>query len=548
MDDFVVNDKLKAMSEKTSTSRCLYKSNPDKLNRGLSSLTSAIEYVLSDDYKKAYLESLTKAGVASFNTIFKIEGAVAEAAKTAEHYANEEWFQTILTISDNIRCDFEYHDTRDQELIYYRVDTVLLVSLLSMMAGYYDSMSIADFWLYFNPFLQLLVPGMPSAKHMITAETIRVVFKIAPPDIIEDFYRTYFSGRAIDVQNMKDYFKESPVLAGTEQPRVFAMDGQEVRASYRAGESNRKKKGAQQVSIMDAKAGTVVAFKTVQKKNQEDKAAIEMLSKLAIAVRENIVFMADAINTKVSFIKFLDDNNIPYLLPFKTNCGNKNLKDESDKFFNSNKDTILQLETICDNNHGRNDCMKFYMFPAAKLPEECRKKYPEVKSIVVYEKTSQKVIKKRSSIVDDETVDNKQEQKVTHSVHYYLSVRECDETALKECASAIRCYWKIESHHNTLDTIMMQDRINACDKHHLSLRLNLNKIVYNTLSYIRQEGQNPWNRGGNNRPMTFSHANRLCANDLFFAMRMIVEYFQKSVANIQEKTRIPTVIKATPLD
>ena len=150
--------------------------------------------------------------------------------------------------------------------------------------------------------------------------------------------------------------------------------------------------------------------------------------------------------------------------------------------------------------------------------------------------------------MDDETVDNKQEQKVTHSVHYYLSVRECDETALKECASAIRCYWKIESHHNTLDTIMMQDRINACDKHHLSLRLNLNKIVYNTLSYIRQEGQNPWNRGGNNRPMTFSHANRLCANDLFFAMRMIVEYFQKSVANIQEKTRIPTVIKATPLD
>ena len=57
MGDFVVNDKLKEMSEKTSTSRCLYKSNPDKLNRGLSSLTSAIEYVLSDDYKKAYLPS-----------------------------------------------------------------------------------------------------------------------------------------------------------------------------------------------------------------------------------------------------------------------------------------------------------------------------------------------------------------------------------------------------------------------------------------------------------------------------------------------------------
>ena len=46
----------------------------------------------------------------------------------------------------------------------------------------------------------------------------------------------------------------------------------------------------------------------------------------------------------------------------------------------------------------------------------------------------------------------------------------------------------------------------------------------------------------------FSHANRLCANDLFFAMRMIVEYFQKSVADIQEKKKIPTVIKATPLD
>ena len=111
-----------------------------------------------------------------------------------------------------------------------------------MMAGYYDSMSIADFWLYFNPFLQLLIPGMPSVRHMITPETIRVVFKIASPDVIEDFYRTYFSGRVMDVQNMKDYSKSQPELAGTEQPRVFAMDVQEVRASYRAGEQIARKR------------------------------------------------------------------------------------------------------------------------------------------------------------------------------------------------------------------------------------------------------------------------------------------------------------------
>ena len=73
MGDFVVNDKLKEMSEKTSTSRCLYKSNPDKLNRGLSSLASAIEYVFSDDYKKTYLESLSKAGVLGPNTILRLK-------------------------------------------------------------------------------------------------------------------------------------------------------------------------------------------------------------------------------------------------------------------------------------------------------------------------------------------------------------------------------------------------------------------------------------------------------------------------------------------
>jgi len=83
----------------------------------------------------------------------------------------------------------------------------------------------------------------------------------------------------------------------------------------------------------------------------------------------------------------------------------------------------------------------------------------------------------------------------------------------------------------------------------LTQRVNDNhRMQFLKVRLKRQEGQNPWNRGGNNRPMTFSHANRVCANDLFFAMRMIVEYFQKSVADIQEKTKIPTVIKATPLD
>ena len=549
--DFRVDERLLRMSEQTSTRRRLYKSDTSSKEQNLRTLAAAIEYVSSQRYKDAYLASLRKAGIEGIDIVFKMEGSIVEAIKTAEYYAQTDWYQNLLSLSGAIRENWLYYDERDQDLIYYRVDTVLITSLLAMMAGYYDSISIADFWLYFNPFLQLLIPGMPGGEHMISHETVRVVFRIAPADAIEEFYHQYFSGRVIDTEHMKQYFKREPVLEEKKHPAVLALDGQEVRGSYREGELNRKKKGAQQVSLLNTQNETVVASQTVQKKNQEDKAAVLMLSRLAVAVREGIVLMADAINTKLSFIKFLDQNNIDYLLPFKNNAGNKKLKKACEDFYNSNLPGMLQLDTIYDSSHGRIDTMKFSMFPVCVLPEEVREKYPRVKSIVVYEKSSQRAVKKISAIVDEDELPDakKQTGPVTHTVHYYLSVRDCCEDALKECAYDIRSYWKVESHHYTLDTVFMQDRMNASNSNYLSMRLNCNKIVYNTLNYIRHTEQNPSSRGGNNRPMTFTRATRLCANNLFFAMKTMVEYFVKSKADVQEQSKtIPTVINATPLD
>ena len=46
--------------------------------------------------------------------------------------------------------------------------------------------------------------------------------------------------------------------------------------------------------------------------------------------------------------------------------------------------------------------------------------------------------------------------------------------------------WLYESHHNTIDTVLLQEQ-HYCDENHLASIIGLNSMAYNILSFARQD-------------------------------------------------------------
>ncbi|MDD6756059.1 MAG: hypothetical protein PUD95_08420 [Succinatimonas sp.] len=47
-----------------------------------------------------------------------------------------------------------------------------------------------------------------------------------------------------------------------------------------------------------------------------------------------------------------------------------------------------------------------------------------------------------------------------------------------------------EAHHNTTDTVLLQDMQHCCDENHLASVINLNSMFYNVISFARERYPN----------------------------------------------------------
>ena len=93
--------------------------------------------------------------------------------------------------------------------------------------------------------------------------------------------------------------------------------------------------------------------------------------------------------------------------------------------------------------------------------------------------------------------------------------------------------WLYETHHNTIDEVLLQDRRALCDENHLSTVIGLNKCAYNILTFARARLSAQGLRRikfrsreteKNARLLSYKETVREMADDIFVAVDCIVSY------------------------
>lgn len=238
--------------------------------------------------------------------------------------------QILIDLGRDFARTCAKYDTRDPDRTTYCAETVLCIVFLAGLCGCHNCRQYALFWLGRNPLLQCMF-DMPEPCFMISDYEIRIILKMVPSDAFEEFFRRRFAKfRKASPELSKDTAEEGGFM------RTIGGDGQELRASYRRGESSRHKKGMQGVTLFDCDFRTVRDYTTVQKKNQEADAFIRMLERVGLESGQ-AAFYADALNTRASLIDFLNKCSIDWLLPVKNNGGNKELREGIEKTFDERK-------------------------------------------------------------------------------------------------------------------------------------------------------------------------------------------------------------------
>ena len=254
--------------------------------------------------------------------------------------------------------------------------------------------------------------------------------------------------------------------------KTLGGDGQELRASYRRGVSNRMKKGAHGVTLYDCDGRAVVDYTTVTKKNHEVDAFIKLLSRLC--VNDEFIFYADAINTRANLIDFLNEREIDWLLPVRNNGSGKELRSDINSAFDKADDEDKIVEETANKTGGRVESRAYSFLPASLVHSD---KFKNPGTLIKVEKRTQFPRKGATEPL----------RRPEKSEIVYISSLPFNEDNAFQLRHSLEVRWRYEAHHNTLDEVMLQDRRAMCDENHLSTVIGLNKAVYNILTYAREE-------------------------------------------------------------
>ena len=162
-----------------------------------------------DDFIEQYVKVLNKRGYYEGDYLFdEYMDYVYRAKQKVERFIKKcpENFAVMAMRQDLSRKYFQYDD-RDPDFVVYNSDVVLMVVLWSSLCGNKDCKEHAQFWFEHNPILQYLIPGMPSPRWMISAETIRFFLKMIPDDEFSSMFRQYFGDIRIKTKELLDNIK-----------------------------------------------------------------------------------------------------------------------------------------------------------------------------------------------------------------------------------------------------------------------------------------------------------------------------------------------------
>ena len=380
-----------------------------------------------------------------------------------------------------LECQHEIRQTlrdwRSPDWVIYPLDVLVMVILVARLCGCVTHDDVVSF--YRRRYLELyaLIDGMPGPEHRLSPVTVKRVLTMLSAGEVDGLLRNRFATVRSALLEMMTECGEQRERPEEASRHTLAFDGQECTDSFVRGESSRRRKCASGVTVFNCTLKTVLSSKAVKKKNNEAGAFIHMMSGLDI---RGTVVMADALNSRAEVSAAIIGHGADYCLNIKKNAGNKELLSHLEGLFNRDSAPGEKSEAIelshGEKGYGRIDQWKIEVLPAFKL--DPRIKNPHVKTVTLIRYT-------RISV----NIRNGRETKVTENTRYYVSSLSFSRENAMQILYSILDYWAVEQHHARLDDerVFNQDSTQSCDFDYLSSVFGINKIVFNILSYIRQD-------------------------------------------------------------
>lgn len=331
-------------------------------------------------------------------------------------------------------------------MIQYPLDLVLLVIVLSNLAGYSSDYQVAQYWKANRKIFERWFEDFPhqDISHDTVRRLVKVLGRNNAKDLIERFTR--------------------PLLEQY-STRVVAIDGQAVRAAITSKQSRYV------LNVYDAENEVCLQQKLIGEKNNEITEAVNVLEGLDLT---GAVITCDALNTQTKLARaVIEDKHADYCFALKEN--QDHLYKEVQGWFKTRKRFEAKCSIEENIGHGRQEKREIAVLPAQllqKLNAELLGKWAGLEDgCIVQAKT------KRSLDTGAESED----------VRYYITSLNYDKRYIAQVlARIIRRHWSIENNlHWVLDVVFRQDEMQCRNSDYLTGRTLINKVVLNLMSKLQ---------------------------------------------------------------
>lgn len=413
----------------------------------------------------------------------------------------------ISTLYYRIAQECEGKDPRKKERIIYQAPTVLMAMMLCQLGKHNTCKEIADYMALFNPYLQLLVPCMPTPDHNICSESVRQMrlqfsnqeFVVKPKPKKKRKNDKKSNHRQIDekpgfkgaygdaLENIfKEFFRNPKITSRafvTDDNEIYLLtigfDGQVLRASVVKGDLSAKAHGGVSVALHDCDTNTVLDVTVVDKKNNESAAFIKMLENLSMS--EEVIIVCDALNSRDEVVSGILGKGYHYLLTIKRNLGYDQITDEIvlDHLKQIRKPEFThELE---NHEHGRHEQKTFSFYNAADFPK-LQAKTPSAQTVIVVKSALPRCIQG----ADGQWIEKEGDKEAVPEYRVYICDLELNKKNFKQMLHSIDVRWNYEAHHHSIDTSLDQDN-QRLQRHtgHCDFVAKFNKIIYNIVQFCR---------------------------------------------------------------
>ena len=445
----------------------------------------------------------------------KLAGA-QEVANQAKRVACQEFMDTV----DEVFRESEYRDTNRCS---YKISALMLPVLLAKSAGCW-SISEITYWIEKHRYgLALLHPtlsGMPS-----TSTIGRFIRRLNSAKLQKAFSETSVEEYTKRRKEHGTYETDDPL-----EKDVIAFDGQNIRSTQMLKKEQdeegplRRTSGFNVVSLTSKNEKMAISQRICTKKNQEVRAALDMLSDNEVDISGTIL-TADALNTRPQIALAARKKHADWLLNVKGNETTNLLdREKIQQVFTRVRlalredpnSTIYKDAIVFDFSYvsgGRHFEKTIFILPASR--------FRDIKNLSLYTDTSYLawVISTDTLLSCNGVSYNDESLFMTSLRNTYGNTPEGKKKFAQALIRAKLGEWNIETIHQFLDHDFDQD--NRCVKSASSASnlTILNKIVLNGLLKEREE-INSYKTESTG--VSLQHVMMSCDNDLGYAFNLLV--------------------------